>query len=329
MIIGSIKEYSLEETRVSLTPSVVKTLIADGHLVLLEKNIGKKSGFSDKDYIESGATISDNITEIYNKSHIILQIQPPKTENLQLLNKTQLLCADFSNYNFSQYNKQTKILRLEQVPRTSTAQSIDILSSQHTVRGYMSALYTLFKSPKMAPQLMTSATSIKPATALVIGSSITGLQASAVFKRNGCKVTILDINEQNKELAQSVGAELVTVNDDKELSLLLNNKNFILASASSQNKETPIIIEEKHLNLLSNGAIVVDTTTQNINIKKDTQNKDSYHFYRNLYFERLCPITASELWANNMLHLLKIVTTPNHTINLDINYISPMLYQGE
>lgn len=329
MIICSIKEYNPEETRVALTPSVVKKLISDGHTVILEKNIGKKAGFSDKDYIDVGANLSEDIEEIYNQGQIILQILPPPTETLKFLNNSQLICADFSNHNLSLYSKQTKVLRLEQVPRSSTAQSIDILSSQHTIRGYMSAIYTLYKSPKIAPQLMTSATSIKSAQALVIGSSITGLQASTVFKRNGCKVTILDINEKNKDLAHSVGAELTIANTSEELSSILSNKNFILASASSQNKEDPIIIEENLLHLLANGAVIVDTTTQNINIKKEQQNKDNYHFYRNLYFERLAPITASELWAHNMLNLIRTIVTPDNQLNLNINYITPMLHQGE
>lgn len=328
MIISSIKEYNPEETRVAITPTVVKKLSAIGYTVILEKNIGKKSNFSDKEYIESGAIISEDIQEIYTKANIILQISPPQQEHLQLLNKSQLLCADFSNYDILQTSTQTTIMRLEQIPRISTAQNIDILSSQHTVRGYMGALYALYKSPHMAPQLMTAATSIKASHTLIIGSSITGLQAATVFKRNGCKVTILDINEQNKELAHSVGADLAIANNDEDLSLLLNNKNFILAAASSNNN-TPIILEEKHLNLLPNGAIIVDSTTQNINIKKDLQNKDNYHFYRNLYLERLCPITASELWAHNMLNLIKTITNNTNTLNLDINYISPMIIKGD
>lgn len=326
MLIGSIKEQSNIETRVSLTPTVVKRLTNDGHSVILEKEYGIKAGFSDQDYINAGANLTENTNNIYTNSQIILQILPPTQEKLELLTNGQTIAADFRNFVFTYIPKDINIIRLELVPRTSIAQSIDILSAQNTIRGYMGALYTLYHSPRIAPQLMTAAASIKAATALIIGTSVTGLQAASVFKRQGCRVTIVDINEKSKELAKSVGAEFAMADNKEELNELLQDKNFILSAAATPNGNAPQVITEEQLNNLANNAVIVDTTLQNIGIENDIKNTAHYHFYRNLYFERLAPDTASVLWANNMYNLITLITKEKNQIDLSLNYISPMVY---
>ncbi len=325
MFIGSIKEQDKAETRVVLTPTIVKKLTSLGHKVLLEKNYGIKAGFADDDYILANASIVHSPTEIYTKSQIILQILPPTQENINLLTNHQTLIADFRNFTFSYIPESLNIIRLELVPRTSIAQSIDILSAQNTVRGYMGALYALYHSQRIAPQMMTAATSIKAASALIIGTSITGLQASSVFKRQGCQVTIVDINEKNKELAQSVGANFAMAPNKETLNKLLTNKNFVLAAASTPNGNSPQVITKEQLDYTERGAVIIDSTTQNIGIKEGIIYNSHYHFYRNLYMERLAPETASVLWANNMYNLISLIVIENH-LDLSLNYVSPMVY---
>lgn len=190
----------------------------------------------------------------------------------------------------------------------------------------MGAISALYHSPRIAPQLMTAAASIKQATALIIGTSVTGLQASTIFKRQGAKVTIIDINEKNKELAQSVGAEFAMAENKEELTNILYNKNFILSAAASPNGNAPQIITKDQLDVVAKGAVIIDTTTQNIGVKEESVKTLQYNFYRNLYFERLAPQTASTLWANNMYNLLNLIITPNNTLDLSLNYVAPMVY---
>lgn len=326
MIIGSIKEQETSETRVAITPQIAQKFITNGHTVLLEAEYGIKSGFTDESYISTGATILQNTEHIYQKSQIILQILPPTQNNIEKLTKGQTLAADFRNFNFSIIPKDLNIIRLELVPRTSVAQSIDILSTQNTICGYMGALYALYHSLRIAPQLMTSAATIKAAQALIIGTSIIGLQAATVFKRQGCRVTIIDINEKNKELAQSVGASFAIAANKEELNTILSNKNFLLSAATSANGNSPQIITENQLSYLAESAVVVDTTANNIGIKNIFAQTQHYHFHRNLYFERLAPLSASTLWANNMYNLISLISTNNQHIDLSLNYISPMVY---
>lgn len=326
MLIGSIKEQDIAETRVSLTPAVVKKLTDSGYSVILEKEYGIKAGFSDDKYRQAGAELTDNPTEIYTKSQIILQILPPSQEHLELLTNGQTIAADFRNYTFIYIPKDLNIIRLELVPRTSIAQSIDILSAQNTIRGYMGALYALYHSPRIAPQLMTAAASIKAATTLIIGTSVTGLQAASVFKRQGCRVTIVDINEKSKELAQSVGADFAMAPAKEDLNNLLTDKSFILSAAATPNGNSPQVITADQLDVTANGAVIVDTTTHNIGIDSNANNHRHYHFYRNLYLERLAPDTASVLWANNMYNFISLIVKENDQIDLSLNYIAPMVY---
>lgn len=326
MLIGSIKEQNTAETRVSLTPPIVKKLITDGHSVILENDYGTRAGFSDTEYLNAGAYINENTNHIYAKSQIILQILPPTQEKLELLTNGQTIAADFRNFIFAYIPKDLNIIRLELVPRTSIAQSIDILSAQNTIRGYMGALYALYHSSRIAPQLMTAAASIKAATALILGTSITGLQAASVFKRQGCQVTIVDINEKSQELAKSVGAEFAMAPNKETLDELLTNKNFILAAAASPNGNAPQIITTEQLEFVASGAVIIDTTSKNIGIESDIKDTTRYHFYRNLYLERLAPDTASILWANNMYNLISLIVKENNMIDLSLNYISPMVY---
>lgn len=326
MIIGSIKEQQNAETRVAITPSMVKKFITDGHSIILEKKYGEKAGFIDQEYLSVGAHILEKQQDIYTQAQIILQILPPSQNNLELLINRQTIAADFRHFTFTHIPKELNIIRLELVPRTSIAQSIDILSTQSTIRGYMGALYALYHSPRIAPQLMTAAASIKAANALIIGTSVAGLQAASVFKRQGCRVTIIDINEKSRELAKSVGAEFAMAANKEELNAILADKNFILSAAATASGNSPQIITEDQLVNLAKGAVIVDTTTQNIGIKEETIENPYYHFYRNLYMERLAPQTASILWANNMYNLISLIQNKNGYVDLSLNYISPMVY---
>jgi NAD(P) transhydrogenase subunit alpha len=324
MIIGSIIENNSNETRTALTPDVVKKLTASGHTVYIQKNIGLKSFFDNQSYSFVKAKFLPP-DEIYKKSDILLQIIPPKTEYLKSLSTHQIIISNFQNFDFKSHLINSHIIRLEQVPRISVAQSIDILSSQSTIRGYYASIYCLSHSPIIAQQLISASTSIKPAQALILGASIAGLQAAATFKRNGCAVTILDINKNNKDLASSVGASLKTAFSSNEIQEILKNINFIVGCAHLSNAQSAPIISSNDLQFMPHGGTIVDTTPNNIEYK--TSNK--YHFYRNLYFERLCPKTASILWSNNMLNLINTITTDTSSINLNIPYINSMILKPQ
>lgn len=314
MIIGSLKEQSKDETRISLTPEVTQKLIAKGHAVLLEKGYGKTLYISDTAYLNTGAKVLETTDEILSKSEIIIQINPPQIQPKQL--KTcKLIIADFadSHTNFA----PVKELHLELVPRISVAQPIDILSAQSIVKGYMAAIYALYHAKRIAPQLITGATTIKPIKALVIGAGTTGLETAAFLKKSGCKVTIADIREEAKNLAASVGAEF-SLTSSTDIATILSDKNIIISTVNAKS-----IITDKDLSSTITHAVVIDTTKQSINL---TQTPTDFHFCRNTHFERLAPLTASDLFANNILNLINIILPSPDVLDLSADYIKPMLF---
>lgn len=302
MIIGSIKEQNPDETRVSLSPNVIQQLVSQGHSIWIERDFGIRAGWTDDAYTAAGANITNSPLPIIQKSQTIIQITPPIPEIIEKIAPHQLLITYFEHQNNTAHKSQT--IHLEKVPRTSVAQSIDVLSSQNTVRGYMAAIYALYHATRIAPQLMTAATSIKAATALVIGASITGLQAASVLKRVGCHVTILDINKEAEQLAKSVGAIFTTADSSQDIVNIIKNKDFIIGAASTSNKPAPQILTQSQLENIITHPVIIDTTDANI---EGLQSSPRYSFYRNLHFERLAPQTASILWANNILNLLNLI----------------------
>ena len=329
MIISSIREKNNHETRISLTPSVVNKLKNEGHSIIIEKNYGTKAGYRDDEYIKTGAIISKSVEEICTQSDILCQISPPDASLLSLRNKEQLIIADFKKHLSYPTLPNIKYLHLEKVPRSSVAQSIDIQSTQATIRGYAGAIHSLTSSSRIAPQLMTGAATTKACTALIIGASITGLQAATVFKRQGCSVTIADINEQAEELAKSIGVGFIKIEKTEEIRKILSDKNFILTAASSPTGNAPQIIGKEDLKYISSGTIIFDTTENNIEIQEITKKTKNYTFYRNSIAERLFPTTASMLWANSIYNLIKLIITEEDEYDLSLPYIAPTITTAE
>lgn len=324
MIIGSIKEENTTENRTPITPQTSLELKKLGHTILLEKSIGQKSYFKDEDYLSSSPKFLSP-QEIYQQADIILQINPPSPKFLKILKSQQLLIADFTNTDISKIPLKSTIIRLEKVPRSSIAQEFDILSSQSLVRGYSSALYALSLSPIMAPTLFTPSTSIKQINTLIIGASLTGLEASTILKLNGANTFILDKDHHKEELIKSVEAKFIHFTPNLDITSILQDKNIIISSAYSNNF-TPTIITPKHLKKLPTGTTIIDTTIKNIKIPPTHPILSSIIFHRNTKFERLTPKTASTLWAHNMLNLIKILSPTPNTINFNHPSISPMLF---
>lgn len=328
MIIGSINEQSPAETRVALTPSTVSRLTKQGFSVLLENGFGQKAGFSDREFAAAGAELSGRPEEIYARSNILLQILPPEISLLNRLPAARIMAADFHDFDFSAFSGQAAIIRLEKVPRISVAQSIDIHSAQNTVRGYAAALFALAKAPFMTPQLMTAAASLKPAAALVAGAGVTGLQAASVFKHMGCRVTMLDTEQKAEELAHSVGADFIRSQPDTDFHALLSGKNLVLTAAASLNGAAPEIFTPKHLSALPSGSVVVDTTTGNVGLSAPEATAENYRFYRKTAMERTAPVTSSELWAGNMVNLIRLIAADGNSFNLSAEYLAPMLFRN-
>jgi NAD(P) transhydrogenase subunit alpha len=210
MTIGLLKEPQ-NETRTSLLPEAVPILVKKGLTVLVEVDAGSRSYASDADYQTAGALVT-NRAEVIEKSEILLSINQPADK----LSSSKILVGIYQPLiNTTLVQEAAKegitIFSLDLLPRTTRAQSMDVLSSQANIAGYKAVLLAAHIYPRYLPMFMTAAGTIAPAKVLILGAGVAGLQAIATAKRLGAVVEVFDTRPAVKEEVMSLGAKFVEV----------------------------------------------------------------------------------------------------------------------
>ena len=300
MKIGVVNNCLKGETRVAMTPQTAQKYANEGLEVLVEKGAGRQSGFDDEAYVASHAKLKDR--ESVLEADIILSVLPPKKEDLSLFKAGQWLVCDMSSFeDKAQMQDLVKtdigVIDLSKMPRISRAQVMDVLSSQALVSGYRAATYALCRLKKIAPLLMTSAGTITPAKAVVIGAGVAGLQAISVLKRMGANVVATDIRIESKAEIESVGGKFA-----QDISGEIGGADILLTAAFSANKKPPLLIKSEDLKKLPKNAVVIDMADGNV--EKEKMRLD-IEFVANRHFERELAYSASTLFSNNVYAFLK------------------------
>ena len=333
MIIGIPKESLTGETRVAILPAEVKKLSSDFLKFKIESGAGNGSFIADEIYAESGAEI---VSDVYSDSDLIIRINPPTEEELSKLNEgTSLisLLAPFTNHALVKQLAANNISSycLELIPRSTYAQSMDVLSSQATVGGYRSVLNAASHMGKFFPMLMTPAGTIKPATVLVIGAGVAGLQAIATAGRLGAKVEAFDVRPAAREQVESLGAKFlymdlddsaetdsgyaVEMNDEfirKEMELLhdaAKRVDAIITTALIFGRPAPILIKDYMVNDMQPGSVIIDLAAENGGNCELTQPGEIINHQGVIIDGRLnlpaqVPVHASQMLSKNISKLL-------------------------
>jgi NAD(P) transhydrogenase subunit alpha len=278
MKIALFKESRPGETRVALTPDAVKSLVADGWSVDVERDAGQLAHFSDESYRAAGATIVDNAVGDVN-----LRVNPPTLEevarvkegSLHLSFLSPLLSLDVVR---ALNGRRVTIASFDLLPRISRAQYMDALSSQSTVSGYRAALAGATYLDRFFPLLTTAAGTIRPAKVLVMGVGVAGLQAIATAKRLGARVRAYDVRAAAKEEAESAGATFVQLGvtaegtggyaralTDEELKqqqdALLSEvaaSDVIITTAAVPGRKAPILVTTAMVEAMAEGSLIID-----------------------------------------------------------------------
>ena len=216
MIIGLPKETLEGEKRISLFPDEIERLGSDEIIFQIETDAGSDSFISDQSYKDAGAQI---VTDVYANSDIIIHINPPSKVELGTLKEGSCLISlinPFINHDLVKAlaNKNISTFCLELIPRSTYAQSMDVLSSQATVAGYRAVINAASHMGRFFPMLMTPAGTIKPANILIIGAGVAGLQAIATAGRLGAKVEAFDVRPAAREQVESLGAKFLYMDLD-------------------------------------------------------------------------------------------------------------------
>ncbi len=289
MKIGIPKESAPGETRVALVPALVSAYKRDKHEVIVESAAGLAASFADSDYSAQGAQIVQSAKELYAQADMIFKVQPPTAAEAAMLREGASFIgfmAPFANRELVKTFASRKVTSysMEFVPRITRAQSMDALSSMATIAGYKAVLIAADHIGKMFPLLMTAAGTITPATVLILGAGVAGLQAIATAKRLGAKVEAFDPRPAVKEQVKSLGAAFIEMEmpEDaetkggyaKEMSAEFIKKEMeaigarlpkvdvVISTAQVFGKKAPILITADMVKMLRAGSVIVDLAAE-------------------------------------------------------------------
>lgn len=352
MTIGVLKEPSFE-TRVSLLPEAVATLTKKGITVYVEKGAGIAAFSSDDEYIKAGAKIT-NATELMNLSDIILSINqpvspfpnPPSQPNgpdgkivigvYQPLYNVSLV-KEWASQKITSFS-------LDMLPRTTRAQSMDVLSSQANIAGYKAVLLAANSYSRYLPMFMTAAGSIAPAKILILGAGVAGLQAIATGKRLGAVVEVFDTRPAVKEEVMSLGAKFIEVEGAADASkaggyaveqteeFLQKQKakiaesiakaDIVITTAQIPGKKAPVLITAEMIGAMRRGSIIVDiaaATGGNTELTKNNETviHNGVSILGNSALAATVPSDASKLYGKNVLNFLQLIIDKEANLNLN------------
>lgn len=284
-----LKETAQNENRVALTPDLVSKYIKNDFEVLVEKGAGEKSAISDAVYEKSGAKIVD-VNSVLSDADIIISVQR-KEIDLTKVKKGVIFIAMLNPYfQKEEINKliaaNVSPFALELVPRITRAQSMDVLSSQANLAGYVSVLEAVNNMTKCVPMMMTAAGTVAAAKFMILGAGVAGLQAIATAKRLGAIVSAFDVRAAAKEQVQSLGAKFIEVKSEgadletkggyaKEMTeeykklqekLIFDtiiNQDVVISTALIPGKKAPILINEEMVKAMKPGSVIVDLAAVN------------------------------------------------------------------
>ena len=284
MRIGVPRETADGERRVALVPDVVRKLSsAESAELLLERGAGAGALIPDDAFAQAGGQLVDGAAAL--GADVVLKVAPPSDEEIAAVGPQTTLIgflAPLTNGDGVAALARAGVtsFAMEAVPRISRAQSMDALSSQATVSGYLAVIIAADQMPRFFPMLMTAAGTIPPAQVLVLGAGVAGLQAIATSRRLGAVVTAFDVRSAVKEQINSLGAkffevegigdaeaeggyarELTPEEQEKQrqaLTVQMHKSDVIVTTALIPGRPAPKLVSREAVEGMKPGAVVVD-----------------------------------------------------------------------
>lgn len=346
MTIGLLKEPDYEN-RVTLLPESVQTLINLKTTVIIEEDAGLSAFATNADYEAIGATIGSRAEAL--KAEVILSIHPMAEDEMKRLTPEQVMISAFqplSNKALVEtlLKLKTTSFSLDNIPRTTRAQAMDVLSSQATVAGYKAVLLAAATSPRFFPMFMTAAGSIIPSKVLILGAGVAGLQAIASARRLGAVVEAFDVRAAAEEEVKSLGAKFVKVegakdeaaaggyaveqSDDykqKQQALIQEHaakSNIIICTAQIPGRKAPVLITAETVKNMPAGSVIVDlaaSTGGNCELTENEQtiSKHQVTIIGDSNLPSTMPSDASKMFGKNVVNFLKLIIGPEGALDLN------------
>ena len=347
MILGILKETN-NDKRVSLLPEQAAVLVAKQVSVLVETGAGNAAYASDATYTDKNVTVKDRAS-VLSTADLVLSINPLSSSEMAQLKPSAVVLGTFqplfnTDLVKQAIDKKASLFSMDMIPRTTRAQSMDVLSSQANIAGYRAVLLAATMFPKYFPMFMTAAGSIPPAKMVIIGAGVAGLQAIATAKRLGAVVEVSDTRPQVKEEVMSLGAKFIEVEgaadaskaggyaveqsdefkqrQQQRLAESIAKADIIITTAQIPGKKAPILITDAMLKSMKPGSVVIDLAAATGGNTAVTKNNETIVYegvtiLGNSNLASDMPSDASKLYGKNILNFLQLIITKEGALELN------------
>ena len=332
VVIGVLKETAASENRVAIVPEIAAKLKSLGARVLIQSGAGTAAQFTDAQYADVEFA---EPAAILSRADVLLTVQPPTLAQVAALKPGAVVVGFLQAYARPDLVRALKdrpltSFAMELVPRISRAQSMDALSSQAAIAGYKAVLIAANALEKFMPMLTTAAGTIRPASVLVIGAGVAGLQAIATAKRLGAVVEAYDVRSATRDQVKSLGAKFVETGVSAEgaggyareltdeekakqqevLDARIAASDAVISTASVPGRAAPRIIGQAAVERMRPGSVIVDIAAeQGGNCALTRAGETAVHGGVKIIGPVNLPATlafnASEMYSRNLFNFLK------------------------
>ncbi|MCI4427995.1 MAG: Re/Si-specific NAD(P)(+) transhydrogenase subunit alpha [Burkholderiales bacterium] len=353
MLIGVPLETATGETRVAVTPETAKKLKALGHVIRVESGAGVAASVTDSAYRTAGAEITDKAGAF--GCELVLKVRTPGDAELPLMKSGTALVGLLNPFDIQGLQRLAGAgltsFALEAAPRTTRAQSMDVLSSQANIAGYKAVMIAADKYQRFFPMLMTAAGTVKAARVVVLGVGVAGLQAIATAKRLGAVIEASDVRPSVKEQVESLGAKFIDVpyetaeekqaaegvggyarpmpqswldRQKVEVAKRVAAADIVITTALIPGRAAPVLVTPEMVQSMKPGSVIVDLAAPaggNCPLTEPgkTVVKHGVTLVGETNLAALVAADASNLYARNVLDFLKLVFTKEGGFNVPLD----------
>ena len=352
MLIGVPAEIMADETRVAITPETAKKLKAQGHTIRVQSGAGVAASVPDDAYLAVGAEITDAAGAY--AADIVLKVRCPLDSEMAYAKPGSVLVGMLNPFDASGLQRlaaaRLTSFALEAAPRTSRAQSMDVLSSQANIAGYKAVMMAAEKYQRFFPMLMTAAGTVKAARVVVLGVGVAGLQAIATAKRLGAVIEASDVRPSVKEQVESLGGKFIDVpyeTDEEreaavgvggyakampaswlerqkaEVAKRVAQADVVITTALIPGRAAPVLVTEDMVKSMKPGSVIVDLAAPQggncpLTEPGKTVVKHGVTLIGQTNVAALVAADASALYARNLLDFIKLIISKDGALTIDL-----------
>ena len=357
MLIGVPTETTVGETRVAVTPETAKKLKAQGHTLRIQSGAGVAASVTDEAYTAAGAEITDAAGAY--ACALVLKVRAPLEDEAKQMKPGTTVVGMLNPFDAPGLQRladaQLTGFALEAAPRTTRAQSMDVLSSQANIAGYKAVMMAADKYQRFFPMLMTAAGTVKAARVVILGVGVAGLQAIATAKRLGAVIEASDVRPSVKEQVESLGGKFIDVSydtaEEKEAAVGVGGyakpmpqswldrqkaevakrvalADIVISTALIPGRPAPVLVTEEMVKSMKPGSVIIDIAAGKgpggvggncpLSEADKTVLKYGVTIVGETNLPALVAADSSALYARNVLDFLKLIINKEGALHVDM-----------